>query len=267
MEGAVQKIIEGLVELGFKLIGLILIITVGLRLVKILLKLINKMKGFNKLEKSVQTFIVSFIGIVLKALVFITALAYVGIPMTSILTVFGTATLAVGLSLQGGLTNMMGGILILIFKPFKVGDYIETHTDSGTVEEITIFYTILKTPDNKKVVIPNGPLSNEPITNYSAQDKRRLDLEFSVSYDTDIDKVKDLLTKILKEEENVLKDEDLFARLSSHGDNALIFTTRVWVKTEDYWPTKFNLLEKVKKEFDKNKIQIPYPQLDIHLDK
>ena len=267
MENAVQKIIEGLVELGFKIIGLILIIVIGLRLVKILLKFINKLKGFSKLEKSVQTFIVSFIGIVLKALVFITALAYIGIPMTSILTVFGTATLAVGLSLQGGLTNMMGGILILIFKPFVVGDYIETHTDSGTVEEITIFYTILKTPDNKKVVIPNGPLSNEPITNYSAQDKRRLDLEFSVSYDTDIDKVKDLLTKILKEEENVLKDEDLFARLSSHGDNALIFTARAWVKTENYWPTKFNLLEKVKKEFDKNKIQIPYPQLDVHLDK
>lgn len=267
MENAVEKIIEGLVELGFKLIGLILIITIGLKLVKVVVNLLKKINGYGKLDKSVQTFLISLVNIVLKALVFITALAYVGIPMTSILTVFGTATLAVGLSLQGGLTNMMGGIMILIFKPFSVGDYIETHTDSGTVESITIFYTILKTPDNKKVVIPNGPLSNETVTNYSSQSKRRIDLTFSVSYNSDVEKVKEILMDELQKEELVLKDEDIFARLSSHGDSSLIFTTRVWAKTEDYWTVRFNLLENVKKAFDKNKIEIPYPQLDVHLNK
>lgn len=267
MEKAVEKIIEGLVELGFKLIGLILILVVGFKLVKIIIKFINKIKGFSKLEKSVQTFITSFFSILLKALVFITALAYIGIPMTSMLTVFGTATLAFGLALQGGLTNMMGGIMLLIFKPFSIGDYIETHSDSGIVDEMTIFYTILKTPDNKKVVIPNGPLSNETITNYSSQTKRRLDLEFSVGYNSDIEKVKKILLEEIDKEDKILKDEDIFARLSKHDNSALIFTVRVWVKTEDYWPVKFNLLENVKKAFDKNKIEIPYPQLDVHLDK
>ena len=265
MEKAVEKIIEGLVDLGFRIIGLILILLIGFRLVKFIITVLNKGKGFNKLEKSVRTFINSFVSIVLKILVVITALAYIGIPMTSMLTVFGTATLAIGLALQGGLTNMVGGLMLLVFKPFKVGDYIETHTDSGTVDEITIFYTILKTPDNKKIVIPNGPLSNETIINYSAQDKRRLDLDFSVSYDCDVDKVKKILLNILNNEEFVLKDEEIFARLSKHGDSALIFTTRVWVKTDDYWNLKFNLEEKVKEEFDKNKISIPYPQLDVHV--
>ena len=180
MEKAVEKIIEGLVDLGFRIIGLILILLIGFRLVKFIITVLNKGKGFKKKKKSVRTFINSFVSIVLKILVVITALAYIGIPMTSMLTVFGTATLAIGLALQGGLTNMVGGLMLLVFKPFKVGDYIETHTDSGTVDEITIFYTILKTPDNKKIVIPNGPLSNETIINYSAQDKRRLDLDFSV---------------------------------------------------------------------------------------
>ena len=194
----------------------------------------------------------------MKALVVITALAYIGIPMTSMLTVFGTATLAFGLALQGGLTNMMGGLMLLIFKPFKVGEFIETHSDSGIVEEITIFYTILKTGDNKKIVIPNGPLSNETIINYSACEKRRLDLNFSVSYDSDIDKVKKILLDTLNEEELVLKDEEIFARLSSHGDSALVFTTRVWVKTVDYWAANFNLQENIKKALDRNKIEIPY---------
>lgn len=267
MEKAVEKIIEGLVELGFKTIGLILILIIGFKLVKMLIRLLDKSKGFNRIEKNIKSFILSFISIVLKILVFITAFAYVGVPMTSMLTVFGTATLAIGLALQGGLTNMVGGILLLAFKPFQIGDYIETHSDSGTVDEITIFYTVLKTPDNKKIVIPNGPLSNETIINYSSLEKRRLDLNFSVSYNSDIDKVKKILQQTIEKEDLVLKDEKIFVRLSSHGDSALIFTIRVWVKTENYWDLKFNLEENVKKAFDENNIEIPYPQLDVHLQK
>lgn len=267
MEKAIEKIIEGLIELGSKLIGLILILIIGFKLVKLIIKFLNKSKGFNKLEKSVRTFITSFIGIVLKVLVFITALGYLGIPMTSIITVFGSATLAIGLALQGGLTNMTGGLLLLIFKPFKVGDFIDCSGGSGTVAEITIFYTILDTPDNKRVVIPNGSLSNDHIVNYSTHATRRLDLKFTVGYDSDIDKVKKILVDTVNLEEKVLKDEEIFARLSEHGDSALVFTVRVWVNTSDYWDVKFNLEENVKRAFDKNGIEIPYPQLDVHLDK
>lgn len=267
MDKVLDKLLNGSVDLGLKLIVFLLILIIGFRIVKVLIKLINKGKGFNKLEKSVQTFIVSFINILLKCLVLITGLAYLGIPMTSLITLFGTASLAVGLALQGGLTNMVGGLMILIFKPFKVGDYVDTHVDSGTVSEISIFYTTLITPDNKSIVLPNGNLANSAIVNYSHFEKRRLDIDFSVSYNSDVDKVKKVILEVINSEEKVLKNEDIFVRLTSHADSALVFSTRVWVKNEDYWNVKFNMLENVKIEFDKNKIEIPYPQLDVHMDK
>ena len=265
MEKAVEKIIEGLIELGFKLIGLLLILIIGFRLVKFFVKLLSKSRGFNKLDKSVQTFIISLINIILKALVFITALAYLGIPMTSMLTVFGSATLAIGLALQGGLSNVAGGMMILIFKPFKVGDYISTHSDSGEVVAITIFYTILKTPDNKKIVLPNGALTNEAITNYSTYDERRVDWEFTASYSSDIEQVKEIIEKELKKEKLIIQEKDIFARLTKQDDSALVFTARAWVSNKDFWTVKHNIDEAVKKAFDKNNIEIPYPQMDVHV--
>lgn len=267
MDKVLDKLLNGSVDLGLKLIVFILILIIGFKIVKVLIKLINKGRGFNKLEKSVQTFIVSFISIVLKCLVLITGLAYLGIPMTSLITLFGTASLAVGLALQGGLTNMVGGLMILIFKPFKVGDYVDTHVDSGTVSDISIFYTTLVTPDNKSIVLPNGTLANSAIVNYSHFEKRRLDIDFSVSYNSDVDKVKKVILEVINNEEKVLKDEEIFVRLTSHADSALVFSTRMWVKNDDYWNVKFNLLENVKIAFDKNKIEIPYPQLDVHMGK
>ena len=262
-----DKLFDGGVELGLKLIGFALILLIGFKIVKVLIKLIKKGKGFNKLEKSVQTFIVSFINITLKCLVFITGLGYLGIPMTSLITVFGTASLAVGLALQGGLTNMVGGLMILIFKPFKVGDWIESNGLSGSVEEITIFYTILKSLDCTRIVMPNGELANTNVKNFSSNAKRKLCLDFSVSYKSDIDKVKKVIMDVIDKEELILKDEEVFVRLTNHAESALIFTVRVWTNNSDFWPVKFNLLENVKKAFDKNKIEIPYPQLDVHMDK
>ena len=262
-----DKLFDGGVELGLKLIGFALILLIGFKVVKVFIKLIKKGKGFNKLEKSVQTFIISFVNITLKCLVFITGLGYLGIPMTSLITVFGTASLAVGLALQGGLTNMVGGLMILIFKPFKVGDWIESNGFSGSVEEITIFYTVLKTLDCTRVVMPNGDLANTNVKNFTSNSKRRLCVDFSVSYNSDIDKVKEVLNEVINNEELVLKDEEVFVRLTQHADSALIFTVRVWTNNSDFWALKFNLLENVKKAFDKNKISIPYPQLDVHMDK
>ncbi len=267
MDHAAQKIIEGLVDLGFKLVGLVLILVIGFRISKIIIKLLNKGKGFNKLEKSVRTFVLSFVNIALKVLIFVTALSYVGVPMTSILTVVGTATLAIGLALQGGLTNMVGGILILVFKPFKIGDYIETGDSSGTVQEISIFYTTLTTPNNQRIVIPNGPLSNQSITNYSYNSDRKLELKFSVGYNSDIDKVKKVIKDVIDKEDTVIKDKEIFIRLTAQADSALIFTVRVWAKNSDYWNLNFNLQEKIKTAFDENNIEIPYPQLDVHIEK
>ena len=267
MDKAVDKLIEGGVDFGLRLLGFLIIIIVGFYITKIIVKLIKKGKGFSRLEKSVQTFIISFLNITLKCIVLITALANIGIPMTSLITVLGTASLAVGLAMQGGLTNMVGGLTILIFKPFKVGDWIENGNVSGSVEEITIFHTILKSLDCTKIVLPNGDLANSCVKNFSANSKRKLCIDFSVSYHSDIDKVKKVIQEVIDKEELVLKDEEVFIRLTNHAESALIFTVRVWTKNENFWALKFNLLENVKKAFDKNGIEIPFPQVDVHLDK
>lgn len=267
MERVIENILDGCVDLGFKLLGFILILFIGFKLVNAVTKIIKKNKHLSKLDKSVLTFITSFVSITLKVLLLITAFAYIGIPMTSMLALIGSAGVAIGLALQGGLSNIAGGIMLLVFRPFKVGDYISDNSDEGTVEEITIFYTILRTPDNKKVVIPNGTLSNDTITNYSAHPKRRLDIDFTVGYDSNIEKVIEILKTEINKQEKVLKEEEIFARLTKHDESALVFTTRIWVNQEDYWTVKFNLLENIKKSFDKNNITIPYPQLDVHLQK
>lgn len=267
MDKLFDKLTDLGIDSGFKLLGAILIIIIGFKIVNIFLKIIKKDKRFGKFDKSVQSFIISFINISLKCLVLITALAHIGIPMTSMITLFGTASLAVGLALQGGLTNMVGGLMILVFKPFKVGDWIENNGISGSVDEITIFYTEISTLDGTKVVMPNGNLANSNIKNFSTNAKRKLCIDFSVSYDSDIDKVKKILKNVIDKEKLVLKDEEVFIRLTNHADSALIFTVRVWTKNQDFWTLKFNLLENVKKEFDKNKITIPFPQLDVHMDK
>ena len=266
MDKVIDKLIDGGVEFTIKLFVFCLILLIGFKVVRGLVKVIKKNKKFGKLERSVQTFVISFVNITLKCLIFITGLAYMGIPMTSLITLFGTASLAIGLALQGGLTNMVGGLMILIFKPFKVGDWIESNGASGSVEEISIFYTVLKTLDCTRIVMPNGDLANTNVKNFSSNSKRRLCIDFSVSYNSDIDKVKEVLQEVVDKEELILKDEEVFIRLTNHGESSLTFTVRVWANNSDFWNLKFNMLENVKRAFDKNKIEIPYNQLDVHLD-
>lgn len=267
MDKFLDKLTDIGIDSGFKLLGFILILIIGFKIVKILLRIMNKDRRFKSFDKSVQTFITSFLNIALKCIVLITGLAYIGVPMTSMITLFGTASLAIGLALQGGLTNMVGGLMILIFKPFKVGDWIESNDISGSVDNITIFYTEISTLDSTKVVLPNGTLANSNIKNFTTNDKRKVCVDFSVSYDSDIDKVKKVLKEVVDKEDMVLKDEEVFIRLTKHDDSALVFTVRVWTENKNFWPLKFNLLENVKKAFDKNKITIPFPQLDVHMDK
>ncbi len=265
MKETLDKIIQMLIDSGFKLIGAFLILYIGLKLIKVVTKGLEKSKLFNKLEKSLQTFLASFIGIALKVILFISVASFIGIPMTSLITVLGSAAVAIGLALQGGLSNLAGGVMILFFKPFKVGDFVDTHADSGTVTDISLFYTTLQTADNKVIILPNGGLVNAPIVNYSKIDTRRLDLTISVAYDSDIEKVKEVITKVIKNNELVLKDKDIFVRLTEMADSSLNFAVRVWVNSGDYWTVNFDLKEAIKEALDKNNISIPYPQMDVHV--
>jgi len=265
-----EKFLEFLFELfaslGLKLLASLIVLFIGSKLIKFAKKWIKNSAKLEKVDAGVRTFLSSFIGITAYVVLFISIAMILGIPTTSFITALASCGVAIGLALQGALSNLAGGIMILIFKPFQIGDYITTSTTSGTVTNITIMYTILKTPDNKVITIPNGTLTNSVIENYSVEETRRIDLVFTTGYDCDIDKVKGILIDAAKNHEKVLDDPEPFARLTRHGDSALEYTVRVWCKSEDYWEVNFDLMEKVKKDFDKNGIAIPYPQVDIHID-
>ena len=267
MEKLLDKLNDLWVDAGLKLIYVIVILFVGGKLIKLLIKLIKKGRGFNKLDKSVASFLLSFIKVTLYLLLLITIAGIIGIPSTSIITLLGSCGVAIGLALQGGLSNIAGGLIILAFKPFKVGDFIDTHTDSGTVKSISIFYTTLITLDNRIVSIPNGNLANSSTVNYSKETERRLDINIDVSYDNDIELVKKTLNNIVNKEKRINKEKDIFIRLTEYKDSSMVYTIRVWVSNSEIWNVKFDLLENIKKEFDKENISIPYNQLDVHINK
>ena len=265
MDKLLDKLNELWVDAGLKLIYVILILVIGGKLIKLLTKLIKKGRVFNKLDKGIESFLLSFIKVTLNILLFVTIAGVIGIPSTSIITLLGSAGVAIGLALQGGLSNIAGGVIILVFKPFKVGDFIDTHVDSGVVKSISIFYTTLITLDNKVISIPNGTLANSSMVNYSKEKERRLDIDIDVSYDNDIELVKKTLNFIINKEKRVNKEKDVFVRLTNYKDSSMVYTIRVWVDSTEYWNIRFDLLEAIKKEFDKNNITIPYNQLDVHI--
>ncbi len=267
MENVLNKLINYATEYTVKIICSILILVIGFKLINVLEKYLKKEHKFSKLDPSVKGFIISFVTIVLKILLFIIVLSVLGIPMTSLITILGSCALAVGLSLQGGLSNLAGGLMILVFKPFIVGDYIEADGKEGKVKSITLFYTTIISVDNKYIQLPNGKLSNSDITNYTASKTRRVDMEICVAYNTDDKKLKKVISDIIKDNKLILKDEETTFRLINYGDSSLNYTLRVWAKTEDYWTVYFDLKEKIKQEFDKNNIEIPFPQLSVHLNK
>jgi len=190
----------------------------------------------------------------------------VGIEMTSFVAILGAAGLAVGLAMQGTLQNFAGGVMILLFKPYKVGDFIDAAGHMGTVKEIQIFNTILNTPDNKIIIIPNGTLANSSMTNFSTMETRRVDFSFGIGYGDDFEKAKAIIQDIISKDERIHKDPKPFARVGELADSSVNITTRVWVNA-DYWDVHFDMIENVKKRFDAEGISIPYPQMDVHLDK
>ena len=263
MTEVLENLANELMRFSGKLIIAVLIIVIGFKFTKFLLNHIKKGRGFQKLEKSTQTFIYSILNILFKGLVLLTAVAELGIPMTSIVAVLGSFGLALGLALQGGLSNIAGGVMIMIFKPFKVGDFIDTHDDSGTVKEINIFNTILNTYDNRVVIIPNGTLSNSVIINYSSMKKRLLDLEVAVDYKNSVTKVKEILLQIAKNSKYLVKDDNILVAIKEYRNNSLIFTLQIWVLKDDYSKAKYEIFEEIKKQFDKEKITTEKSLLDI----
>ena len=251
--------------LGMKLLAAIAVFLVGWLLVRFAIRLIDRSKWFAKVEKSARSFIGSMIHVLLYAVLFLTVAGILGIPLTSFVTILASAGVAIGLALQGALANFVGGIMILMVHPFRVGDYIETTSETGTVEAISVFYTVLSTPDNKKITIPNGSLTHAAIVNYSSAENRRVDLTLSVDYSTDIEKVKEILLALAQNHEMVLQDPAPMARLSQQADSSLNFVLRAWCKSADYWDVFFDLNEGAKKRFDEEGISIPFPQVDVHM--
>lgn len=252
---------------GVKLVIGLIILSIGWKLIGRVIKLMNSLMEKKNIDRTLQSFLDSFVSIFLKIVLVIYVIGYVGGEATSIAAILASAGLAVGLALQGSLSNFAGGVIILFIRPFNVGDYIEGAGQSGLVEKIGIFYTHMLSADNKQILVPNGNLSNGTVVNYSAKDTRRVDLTFGVGYEEDVIRVKRVLEEIIAKEPLALKDPAPFVALSEHAASSVNFVVRVWCKTSDYWTVHFNLLEQVKIRFDEEKISIPYPQMDLHIQK
>ena len=264
-----QKLLDMLVDLaltaGVRLIAALVLVIVGFKLINWLIKRLKKGKGLSHVDAGAASFILSFVGIALKVVIAITAAAILGVPMTNMVAVLGSAGLAIGLALQGSLSNVAGGLMILLFTPFHVGDFVEADGVSGTVQSINLFYTKLLTPDNRSITIPNGTISNNTITNYSSEATRRVDMTFSVAYSSDIDTVRRLLMEQAQQHELVLQDPAPAVTMAEHGDSAVVFALRVWCQNADYWTVKNDITESAKRAFDQNGVEIPFPQLDVHV--
>lgn len=255
------------VTYGMKIIAAIITLIIGLWLIKLIVKTLAGLMEKKAIEPSLRGFINSLTGITLKIVLFITVIGMVGIQMTSFIAILGAAGLAVGMALSGTLQNFAGGVMILIFKPFKVGDFIEAQGYTGTVSEIQIFITVLKTPDNKTIIIPNGGLSTGSMINYSTEEKRRVDFSFGIAYGDDYDLAKSLLLKLIKEDDRILTEPEPFIALGALADSSVNITVRVWADASNYWDVFFSLNERVYKEFDKNGLHIPFPQMDVYIKK
>jgi len=250
---------------GSKLLLAILTLVIGLWIIKWIIAGFDRALKAAKVEATLSIFLEKLFGTILKILLFISVASMVGIETTSFIAIFGAAGLAVGLALQGSLSNFAGGVLILLFKPYKVGDFVEVQGYAGVVKEIQIFNSILHTGDRKTIIIPNGPISNGSIVNYSLSPTRRVDMVFGIGYDDDLKKAKELLQKLVAEDERILQQEDNQVLLSELADSSVNFTVRAFVNAADYWGVFFDMQEKVKLSFDAAGISIPYPQQDVHI--
>lgn len=264
---SLEKYLPKIIAFGINVCIAIAIFAVGKIVIGILMKIVKKFFKRANIEISVQKFLISLIRAILYFILFIILCNQVGIQTTSFVALLSTASLTIGLALQGSFSNFAGGVLILLIKPFKVGDYIVDGSSGteGTVQKIDLFYTMIVTPDNKLITIPNGNLSNTHITNASAFEKRRVDITVGISYESDMEKAKETVRSVGMQEPAKLAEEDVFVGIKALAESEVTIVLRVWVKTQDYWDAYFRMNEQLKKELDKAGIEIPYNQLDVHV--
>ena len=254
-----------LVGLGKNIAIALLIFYVGKLVVRLVVRALRKLMQKQEVDKTLETFVCNLVRMALMVVVVIAAIGALGIQTTSFIAIFGAAGLAVGLALQGSLSNFAAGVLIVLFRPYRVGDFIEAAGIAGTVEQLQILTTVMRTGDNKRIIVPNGQIMDSIITNFSANDTRRVDMVVGVSYSDDLDKVRATIQELIDAEERILDDPAPVIAVSELADSSVNFVVRPWVKTPDYWGVMFDLTEAIKKRFDKEGISIPFPQQDVHL--
>lgn len=262
---AVGKLLDSSVDIGLRLLGAIAIYLIGKYIIKWLNKLFEKLMIRRKMDPTVTSFLKSLINILLYLVLALSIIGQLGIKLTGIAALIASAGMAVGMALSGNLSNFAGGLLILVFRPFKVGDYIESSAGaSGTVKEIQIFHTILVTPDNKTIYAPNGNLSNGVITNYSMKDLRRVEWDIAVEYGTDFNKVEQVVKNIIAQNPMIVQTPEPSILLGELADSSVNIKIRVWVKTDDYWAVNFQMNKDIYETFNKEGIEFPFPQLTVH---
>jgi small conductance mechanosensitive channel len=252
---------------GPKLIGAILVWLIGGWVIKVIARVVKSTLDKGGTDASLKPFLSGIVNGLLKVMLVITVLGMLGIEMTSFIAIIGALGLAIGMAMSGTLQNFAGGVMILVFKPFKVGDVLEAQGYVGTVSQIQIFNTIMKTPDNKTIIIPNGGLSTSSMINYSTEPKRRVDWTIGVGYGDDLDKAREVIKRLCDEDDRILKDPEVFIAVSALADSSVNFAVRAWVNAPDYWGVHFQLNEKVYKTFANEGLNIPFPQMDVHLHK
>ncbi|MDD9901062.1 MAG: mechanosensitive ion channel [Alphaproteobacteria bacterium] len=250
---------------GLKILGALAIFLVGKWVVGLGVRFVQRLMEKAGVDKTLRSFGGNILHALGLAVVILAVLGQVGVQTASLVAVLGAAGLAVGLALQGSLSNFAAGVMIILFRPFRVGDYIEAASVAGSVHDLSIFTTTLTTPDNKTVIVPNANITSSNIINYSAQERRRVDLVFGIGYGDDIKKAKEILTRLVKEDPRVLAEPEPVIAVAELGDSSVNFWVRPWVKTSDFWPFKFEIVEKVKLAFDAEGVTIPFPQRDVHL--
>lgn len=268
LETLLTQLASGALNLGIRILIALLVLFVGSKLIKFAVNILDKTLKKANADVSVAQFLSSLVKAALYVLLAFLIASYCGVDAASIVALLGSAGVAIGLAVQGSLSNMAGGVLILLLKPFVLGDYIiDSAGNEGVVDEIHVFYTKLRTPDNKVIVLPNGTLANNSITNVTASNTRRCDLVIGIAYDSDIKAAKDALLKVITEDKATLKDSDLVVYVSSFGESSINLGVRCWFKNEDYWTGMWRINENMKYALDAANIEIPFPQMDVHLDK
>ncbi len=265
MSSLLDKVWELVTIYGIKVLAAIVIFVVGRWVAKLLSNLIRKMMRKGDVDQTIRRFVANMAYIVLMVFVVLAALSQLGIQTTSFIAILGAAGLAIGLALQGSLANFAAGFLMILFRPIRVGDYIEGAGTAGTVEEIAIFTTTLVTPDNKTVIIPNGALTGDNIVNWTIKGTRRVDMVMGIGYEDDIDKAKQIMQDVMAQDDRILKDPAPQIAVSELADSSVNFVVRPWANASDYWGVYMTMMEKFKKAFDDNGISIPFPQRDVHV--